>query len=270
MGWFSYRPYVSVSQRRANSVREMNKLAKKGQKVEPVMIEGRTIAKTFWGKAWCDHIEQLADFESRLDRGKTYVRNGSVCHLAISRGKIDAIVCGSSLYKVKIGIEPLQPERWNQMKKQCAGQMTSVVELLQGKFSDATMKILTGSDAGMFPMVEDFDTDCNCPDYVRLCKHLAAVLYGVGARLDVSPELIFTLRGVDPTELLQSAATFTARPGKSKKKTIESDALSDVFGIDLAPEEAPKPARPGPASKPKLTPKKSMKKSTKKAVKPKK
>ena len=50
---------------------------------------------TWWGRLWITALEQLGDdFENRLPRGRTYVRNGSVCHLAIGKGQIDADLGG--------------------------------------------------------------------------------------------------------------------------------------------------------------------------------
>lgn len=264
MSWNEYPEYVPVAKRRENAAREMDKLRKKGRTITPIEIQGLKIAKTFWGKAWCDHIEQLADFESRLGKGKTYVRNGSVCHLAITAGKVEAIVSGSEMYEISVEIQPLSATRWKQIKQRCAGQIGTAIELLQGKLSDEVMRVLTDPDEGMFPHVDDFDLDCGCPDFVRLCKHLAAVLYGVGARLDAQPELLFTLRGVDPAELLDHAIDSDAIvPTSTSQNAIAESDLGDIFGINVAASPSStsttpsvsvparkKPARRGTASKP--------------------
>src|SRR5271165_5087004 len=133
--WFQFRPYVPVAKRRAQAAREVEKRRKKGQAVSPVVIEGRTIAHTFWGKAWCDNLESYSDYENRLPRGRTYVRNGSVVDLQILPGKVTALVSGSELYEVSITIAPLPDKAWGSLKARCAGQIGSVVELLQGRLS---------------------------------------------------------------------------------------------------------------------------------------
>ncbi len=179
--YFQWRPYVSVAQRRANAMRHVAKLAKKGRTISPVKIAGRDIAKTFWGEAWCDNLESYSDFENRLPRGRTYVRNGSVVDLQIKPGLVTAIVSGSELYDVKIRIKPLPASTWRKIGAQCAGQIASIVELLQGRFSKGVMEILTRHDGGMFPSPAEIDMDCSCPDWADMCKHVAATLYGVGA-----------------------------------------------------------------------------------------
>ncbi len=248
--WWSYKPYVSVAERRATAIREMDALRQKGRAITPIeKIQGRKVARTFWGEAWCRHIECLSDFESRLARGKTYVKNGSVCHLEIKPGRVEAIVCGSELYEVAVDIDPLDAGSWEQIKTQCAGQIGSAVELLQGKFSDDVMTILTDPDRGMFPHADDFRLDCACPDFARLCKHLAAVLYGVGARLDDKPELLFTLRGVDYAELIDAVTGTTVEAAESDAATIAEADLADVFGIDLAVSDAKPPAKAKKAKK---------------------
>jgi uncharacterized Zn finger protein len=261
MSWRSYDdyypPYVSVAERRAKAVREMDKLRKKGQVVSPVVIEGRKIAATFWGKAWCDHLESFSDFSNRLPRGRTYVRNGSVVDLQILPGKVTARVAGSSLYTVEITIEALATAHWKELRGRCAGQIGSLIDLLKGKLSDGVMQVMTARDDGLFPAPAQIEMDCSCPDYAGMCKHIAAVLYGVGARLDQQPELLFRLREVDHSELITQAtdvSTLTARTG-SKRKTIAVHQLSDVFGIDIATDE------PVPPRKPKTGKSKAVKKA---------
>src|SRR5215216_3217663 len=130
--WFEYRPYVPVAKRREQAAREVAKRRKKGQNVSPVVIEGRNIATTFWGKAWCDNLESYSDYSNRLPRGRSYVKNGSVCDLQIEEGRVSALVCGSELYRITIKIKPLDRATWADVKRRCAGQIGSLVELLQG------------------------------------------------------------------------------------------------------------------------------------------
>ena len=226
-----WRPYVPVAKRRARARREMNKLRKKGRDIQPIEIEGRTIARSFWGKRWCEHLESFSDYANRLPRGRTYVRNGSVCHLAIRPGRIDAIVSGSELYDVTIRIDKLKAAVWKSIKTRCSGQIGSMLELLQGKLSRQVMGVVTDRARGLFPKPGEIRFDCTCPDWATMCKHVASVLYGVGSRLDDRPESLFLLRGVDTAELI---ATEMALPGDtSTDDALADDALAGIFGIDL-------------------------------------
>ena len=191
MGYYGFRPYVSVAKRREKALREMTKLQKKGRDIAPIVIEGRKITDTFWGQAWCRHMESFSDYENRLPRGRTYVRNGSVCHLAINQQCIEGIVSGSSLYKVRIDIKPLPVTRWKRIKKACAGQIGSLLDLLKGQLADGVMQMVCDKAQGLFPSPKDITLSCSCPDWAVMCKHVAAVLYGVGARLDHAPEKLF-------------------------------------------------------------------------------
>jgi uncharacterized Zn finger protein len=212
----------------------MEALRKKGKTIEPVEIEGRTIARSFWGKGWCDHLESFSDFENRLPRGRTYVRNGSVCHLAIEPGHIEAIVSGSSLYKVSIKIKKLAPDLWRAVNERCSGQVGSMLELLQGKLSDHVMAVVTDRAEGLFPQPREIELSCSCPDWATMCKHVAAALYGVGSRLDHQPELLFLLRDVDAQELI---STEMAMPqAAATGNVIESSQLADIFGIEMDAE----------------------------------
>jgi len=235
-GW---APYVPVAQRRAKAHREMSKLEKKGTKIQPVEIEGRTIARSFWGKGWCDHLEGFGDLSNRLPRGRTYVRNGSVCHLAIEKGSVRAIVSGSGLYEVTVAIEPLPKARWNQVKKACQGKIGSLIELLQGRLSEEVMALVTGAENGLFPRRGEISYDCSCPDWAGMCKHIAAVMYGIGARLDDEPELLFRLRGVNHEDLIAAGADPAAAAigGSGSKRTrrrvLSGDDLESVFDVEL-------------------------------------
>lgn len=234
MSWY-WKPYVSAAQRRANAQKEASKLSKKGQRLSPVLLEGRKIASSFWGKGWCDHLESYSDFSNRLPRGRTYVRNGSVIDLQVSEGMITALVSGSSIYKIKIGIKPLAKESWSRVQKECAGKIDSLIELLQGKLSSSVMEVVSHRENGLFPKPAEISMECTCPDWAGLCKHLAACLYGIGARLDQNPDLLFTLRGVNPGELISaaSAAGAVEQTGVSTGDGLGDSDLSSIFGIEI-------------------------------------
>ena len=246
MSYHRWPPYVPVAQRRARAAREMQKLKKRGLKIEPVEVQGLKIARTFWGKAWCDHLEKFSDFANRLPRGRTYVRNGSVCHLAISKGRVEAMVSGTALYKVKIKITPMPANKWKDVLKLCAGQIGSMLELLRGRLSDNVMELVTDRDKGLFPGPSEIEMACDCPDWAGMCKHVAAVMYGVGAKLDRQPELLFLLRNVDHRDLIATELDIqSATSAKGKRRRLAGADLSDVFGVDIdgsnRPSKPPKP-----------------------------
>src|SRR6266545_6404789 len=244
-GWGDYRPYVSVAERKAHGARALAKLLKKSKRTpEPVAAHRkRQLATTFWGTAWCENLERYADLANRLPRGRTYLRNGSVLDLAIAGGKVEAHVAGSELYRVTIGIAPMARTRWRRVVGRCTGRIGSLVGLLRGELSDDVLAVLTHAKDGLFPAPREMTLDCSCPDSAEVCKHVAAVLYGVGIRLDARPELFFVLRQVDQAELLSSATVgAVSRAGPTAGKRIADDRLSAVFGIEL--EDAP-PVRAG-------------------------
>ena len=230
---WGFRPYVSVGDRRKKAEKEAAKRLKKGEKVSPIRIEGRQIAKTFWGKSWCEHLESFSDYENRLPRGRTYVRNGSVIHLEVGIGKIEALVQGSSLYKIKINIKPVDQKKWEAVASGCSGQIDSVVELLQGKLSSGVMKTITDKSNGLFPHPREIDLNCSCPDWAEMCKHVAAVLYGIGSRLDNEPELLFKLRQVDHLDLISQTKIKVPVSQNSKANSLVGQDLSNLFGIDV-------------------------------------
>src|SRR3981081_201709 len=262
MSDFEWRPYVPVAEKRRQAQRKLAKLKRQGQSVAPVTIEGRTIAKTFWGKSWCTNLERYSDYATRVPRGRTYVRNGSVLDLQIAEGEVVAMVAGSSRYKIKITIAPVKAARWRAICRDCAGAIDSVVELLQGRLAKGVMDRVCRQGDGLFPSPEEIKLSCSCPDWADMCKHVAAALYGVGARLDENPQLLFVLRGVDENDLLANAgqdlALTRAVPGAAK--ILDDSDVAALFGLEMAESAAPDAAVP-------TTPKRRQRSGTSRAGK---
>jgi uncharacterized Zn finger protein len=235
MDYFGWAPYVPVAERRRQAEKEVAKLKKKGQTISPVKIEGLTIAKSFWGKSWCTNLERYSDYESRLPRGRTYVRNGSVVDLQIAGGEVTALVAGSEVYNIRITIAPVKPAAWKSICRDCAGTVSSLVELLQGRIAKSVMDRVCRQGDGLFPSPKDIKLSCDCPDSARMCKHVAATLYGVGARLDQRPELLFVLRGVDQNDLMSVGPEMAlSASSPAAGNVLDSDDVAALFGLEMA------------------------------------
>lgn len=263
-GYGQWAPYVPVAKRRANAERLAKNIAKStGRSLQPIHIEGRKIATSFWGQAWCDHMEQYCDYSNRLPRGRTYVRNGSVIDLQIDKGNIKALVSGSDIYKLNITIKTVSDAQWKKIQQDCAQSISSLLDLLQGRFDQGVMKRLTRPGDGLFPQSNEIKMSCSCPDGAVMCKHVAAVLYGVGARLDTAPELLFTLRNVDHTELISEAASsqnLDRALGAEQAGSLASEDLGALFGIELESHDSAKTGAKSKSKKEPGTKKPGMKK----------
>ena len=238
--WDIYPAYVSVAERRAKAAQKLKKLQKSNPAIRPIVIEGSAIARTWWGKSWNRNLERYADYENRIGRGRSYVRHGAVLDLQISSGEVASLVQGSRSqpYAVKINIREMAGGRWDNIKSACAGRLDSLPELLSGKFPQALGEIFTEQGRGLFPAPEEIRFSCSCPDWASMCKHVAAVLYGVGARLDDEPGLFFTLRGVNVHDLISEAVADKTRDllrkaEKKSRRLLGEANLAEVFGIDL-------------------------------------
>jgi uncharacterized Zn finger protein len=252
MSFYGWKPYVSAAERRKKAEKAAAKAKKAGANLSPVAPYRGAIAKTFWGKAWCENLERYSDFANRLPRGRTYVRNGSVIDLKIGQGQVQAQVMGSSLYQVTGSVTAVSRKQWQSISADCAGSIDSLVELLQGRLSKAVMERICRVNTGLFPAPKEIAFSCSCPDWAAMCKHVAAVLYGVGARLDQQPDLIFTLRGVDASELLTRASAGRPKPTQtpSAAKLLDESLLGDVFGIEMAAAASKAPPAPRRKSTP--------------------
>ena len=239
MSFYGWKPYVPVAKRRAQAEKAAAKAAKGGAALTPVRAQGNQLASTFWGRAWCDNLERYSDFSNRLPRGRTYLRNGSVIDLKIEGGEVKAKVSGSSLYTTVVKVAAVPAAHWRELSRECAGSIDSVVELLRGQLSQAVMARICKPGTGLFPAPREISFDCSCPDWASMCKHVAAVLYGVGVRLDEKPELLFRLRNVDAADLVaQAGAGLTPQKRPAAGRVLDDAQLADVFGIDIAEVQA--------------------------------
>lgn len=234
--YFQWKPYVSVAERRKKSERTAARFRKNGQVLAPVTAGRGAIARTFWGKAWCDNLERYSDFSNRLPRGRTYLRNGSVIDLKITAGQVLAQVMGSALYKVEVNVSAVPKARWQAIGADCAGSIDSVVELLRGRLSKVVMERICRPRTGLFPAPNEITFTCSCPDWAAMCKHVAAVFYGVGTRLDQQPELLFTLRRVDAKDLVARAGAglLPSKKNPAAGKVLDDSMIGEVFGIEMA------------------------------------
>ena len=261
---FDWKPYVPAAKRRQRAARAAALSKAAGKTLTPVTAGRGQIAKTFWGKAWCQNLERYSDYSNRLPRGRTYLRNGSIIHLEIVAGEVQAQVMGSDLYHIKVKISEVRAPHWQSIARDCARSIDSWVELLQGQLSTSVMERITRAGTGLFPAPQEITFSCSCPDSAAMCKHVAATLYGIGARLDTEPELLFGLRNVDAKELIAHAEAggLQVESGPAAGRVLESSNLADVFGIELAPI----PGQPDPPGRTQ-SPKKAMKRAVRKVAK---
>ena len=220
----------------------MRQLRERGVKVQPIELMGQTIARSFWGRRWCDHLDTFSDYEDRLPRGRTFVRNGSVCHLQIQAGVVEAMVAGSALFHVVVRIPTIEQTVWKALGKACAGQISSIPALLQGRLPNHVIEAVTDPGRGLLPKPGEMELACGCNEGSGMCRHAAAALYGVGSRLDAAPELLFLLRGVDEAKLLADAAPAHTPPAQKRVLRAPADlAPADLTPADLAPADLAPP-----------------------------
>ena len=205
--------------------------AKKNKDYAPVPpIKGRNICQSWWGQAWCRNLEQYADYESRLDRGKRYVKTGTVIDLKIKKGKVEARVQGTrrAPYKVEIRISPLSEENCQKIIEKCGRRIENMESLIKGEFPMDLQELFTGKD-GLFPTPREISFSCSCPDWALMCKHVAAAMYGIGVRLDENPFYFFD-RFIN-VALESKVESMLRNAEKSSDRIIEDADLTALFGV---------------------------------------
>lgn len=238
MDYYGFPKYESAAEKKAKAKKSLEKLKKMNPGIEPVIIEGRTLAKSWWGKAWNENLESYADYRNRIARGKTYVRSNTVLDLKISKGSVAAKVQGSRSkpYEVDIKIDSLSDKKWEQVKVLCNHRIDSLEQLIEGKFPKELEVLFTDKKYGMFPSPKEISFFCNCPDSAMMCKHVAAVLYGIGARLDMNPMLFFELRSLNGQELVKKSMELKLKSmmknaGKKSIREIADKDIANIFGL---------------------------------------
>ena len=238
MSYYGFAPYVSVAEKKAKSLKALDKLKAKNKDLEPITIEGRTLAKSWWGKAWNQNLESYADYSNRIARGRSYVRNNAVLDLKITKAEVKALVQGSSRkpYTITIQIDKLSKEKWNKVIALCNRRIDTLEQLVGGNFPKELEALFKERNYGLFPAPKEIHFDCSCPDWASMCKHVAAVLYGIGSRLDADPKLFFELREIDSMELVKKSMEkrldnmLKNADKKSERKIADKDVF-DLFGI---------------------------------------
>ena len=252
-----YPPYVPVAERRAEAERKLLQLRKKQPNIKPVIIAGNSLATTWWGKSWNSNLERYADYNNRIGRGRSYVRHRAVLDLQLKPGSVTALVQGSEVqpYRVAITVDTLSANYWSTIRTACVGCFDSLSELLAGIFPQTLKDLFFAKGTGLFPSPREIHFDCSCPDWASMCKHVAAALYGVGARFDEDPSLFFVLRGITMDDIITQTVADTTqtllRKAEHQSANVLDDVdLGDVFGIRLDDLHTPRPARPRVQPKP--------------------
>ncbi len=243
-----YPEHIPVAKRRANAERKLQQLRKTHAHLQPVIIAGRALAKTWWGKSWNSNLERYADFAYRMERGRSYARHRAVLDLQLKAGNVTAMVLGSSPkpYDIGIKIDTLSAKKWGAIRQACEGHFDSLSELLAGTFPQALKDLFYEQGAGLFPAPREIHFKCSCPDVASMCKHIAAALYGVGARFDDDPSLFFTLRGINIDDLItqtvaETTQTLLDKAQRQRDHVLDDVDLGEVFGIQLDDVDAPVP-----------------------------
>jgi len=238
MRFYGFYEYETVQQKIARAKKQLETLKKKNPDISPVVINGSTIAKSWWGRAWTKNLETYADYANRIGRGRSYVKNGMILDLKIEEGAVRALVSGRGTkpYSVACSIKPFSKAKLDSLAKLCNRKINSLEELVEGKFPQSLVDLFTKSEQGLFPLSKEITFSCSCPDSAYMCKHVSAVLYAIGARFDSDPTLFFKLRSVEfglfiAKTVDEKMGDMLKNAGKKSNRVIKDKDLSELFGV---------------------------------------
>ena len=239
MSWYDFPVYKPVGDLKSECQSFIKQYKKNNNNIQPVIIEGKKIATTWWGEAWNKNLEKYSDYDNRLSRGRTYVRSGCVIDLKIYETEVIALVKGSSLYTVRVRIAPLLQAKEKALSQKCIDKIENINDLVAGNFPKELAELFQDKKNGLFPSSREIHFSCDCPDDARMCKHVAAVLYGIGRRFDDDPMLFFKLRKINIRELIKNSISekISGLMSKSKQhseRIIEDSEIDMLFGLSEA------------------------------------
>ncbi|MBO4336878.1 MAG: hypothetical protein J5842_02240 [Lachnospiraceae bacterium] len=229
----------SAQDLKQKAMASVRRAGKKGKDYEPVICRNKrgALCNSWWGQAWCDNLERYADYASRLDRGRSYVRSGTIIDLKIDGGKVTAKVQGRrrTPYKVEVRVGRLSEENCQKIIDRCIRRIESLETLAKGEFPEELKELFT-EDGALFPTPKEISFSCSCPDWAMMCKHVAAVMYGIGLRFDENPFYFFKLRGIDPDRFIDVAVEnrverMLANADVVSDRIIEDADFTELFGV---------------------------------------
>lgn len=234
-----FQPYKIPTATELEKKKEKSRTRLRGHDLKPIVIEGKTLGRTWWGKAWNQNLESYADYSNRVGRGKTYVRQGMVIHLNIEEAQVFGLVQGrkKAPYEILVKIEPSTEDDIKAIGEISRQHVESFESLLHGEFPKELEVLFTRKGFGLFPSPKEIDFYCSCPDHAYMCKHVAAVLYGIGSRLDEDPQLFFTLRQINGINFIKESIDVVLTDmlngaGVKTERTISEEKAKRLFGFD--------------------------------------
>lgn len=233
--WY-FRPYTTVAELKEKAERTAARL----KTAEPVLPHPHTrkICLTWWGEAWCKNLESYADYDYRLGRGRSYFRANTVVDLKIRGNVVKAKVQGTSKnpYQITITFDSPKPEDIQAITEKLSNRITDIEDLLKGNFPEDLKELFTQKKPGLFPSPNEIHFDCTCFDWADMCKHVAAVMYAIGVKIDDNPGFLFELRGVDMDKFIKAVIKdkveeMLKNVDKKSKRIIKNADVSAIFGL---------------------------------------
>jgi uncharacterized Zn finger protein len=220
--------------------RKLIAFEKKNPDITPFKIDSNTLASNWWAKAWNAHLKSHNFNSLQLEKGKLYFRCEALADLKIRNNQITGTVLGSNIepYYSKITINPITKTKWLKITKLYEGHLELFEKVLDHQFPKELSEVFTNKSLGLFPTTKEITFECSCPSRLNLCKHTAVVLFAFGAKIDLDPQILFELRGVDflkfmATSINKERLNLLKKTRKKNPKILEDTNLSELFNIDI-------------------------------------
>jgi uncharacterized Zn finger protein len=191
--------------------------------------------RQWWVERWLELLDSYR-FKKRLERARSYAREGHILSIEFENSQVLATVQGSEVepYQVSLTLDSFADEDWHYVITSLAEKAIYSAQLLAGQMPESIEKVFIKNGLNLFPFnLSDIRSHCSCPDKANPCKHIGAIYYQLADRFSEDLFVIFQLRGRTKSQILAELRQLRSqRTSLSIEKTKNIEEGSRTIASD--------------------------------------
>ena len=187
----------------------------------------------WWVERWLELLGSYR-FKKRLERGRSYAREGNVLSMDFNDSRAKATVQGSDAepYKVSLSLQSFSNEDWDYVISKMSEKAIFSAQLLAGEMPETIEAVFTAGGLSLFPFtLNEVRSRCSCPDKANPCKHIAAVYYQLGDRFSEDPFIIFQLRGRTKNQIIERLRQLRSQKAAKIDSTTQLESAKVINSV---------------------------------------